>query len=69
MAFVSIASRSDQYDYLTSGLVLPDLETEENAALVQKFEGSWSYLTTFKWMRIWSDGTVKHASFPPKGDH
>ncbi|KAI1108032.1 translation machinery-associated protein 16 [Nemania sp. NC0429] len=52
-----------------NGFLLPVLETEENAALVQKWEGSWSYLTTFKWMRIWSDGTIKPAIFPPKGDH
>ncbi|KAI0446868.1 translation machinery-associated protein 16 [Xylaria telfairii] len=52
-----------------NGFLLPVLDTPENVALVQKWEGSWSYLTTFKWARVRSDGTVKPASFPPKGDH
>ncbi|KAI3325409.1 translation machinery-associated protein 16 [Xylariaceae sp. AK1471] len=52
-----------------NGFLLPVLDTQENATIVEKWEGSWSYLTTFKWTRIWSDGKVQPASFPPKGDH
>ncbi|KAI0862071.1 translation machinery-associated protein 16 [Xylaria cubensis] len=63
---VKIAHLQKEYQ---NGFLLPVLDTQENAALVQKWEGSWSYLTNFKWARIRSDGTVKPASFPPKGDH
>ncbi|KAI1170894.1 translation machinery-associated protein 16 [Nemania sp. FL0916] len=57
-----------QKEYQT-GFLLPVLETQENVALIQKWEGSWSYLTTFKWARVRSDGTNTPAIFPPKGDH
>ncbi|GAP85029.1 putative translation machinery-associated protein 16 protein [Rosellinia necatrix] len=63
---VKIARLQKEYQ---NGFLLPVLETQENAALVQKWEGSWSYLTTFKWARVRPDGTVNPASFPPKGDH
>ncbi|KAI1822549.1 translation machinery-associated protein 16 [Xylaria intraflava] len=63
---VKIAHLEKEYQ---NGFLLPVLDTEENIAILQKWEGSWSYLTTFKWTRIRSDGTVKPASFPPKGDH
>ncbi|KAI0096740.1 translation machinery-associated protein 16 [Nemania sp. FL0031] len=63
---VKIAHLQKEYQ---NGFLLPVLETQENAALVQKWEGSWSYLTTFKWARIRSDGTMNPATFPPKGDH
>ncbi|KAI0206659.1 translation machinery-associated protein 16 [Astrocystis sublimbata] len=52
-----------------NGFLLPVLDTPENASLVAKWEGSWSYLTNFKWVRIQADGAVKPAVFPPKGDH
>ncbi|KAI1364045.1 translation machinery-associated protein 16 [Xylaria arbuscula] len=63
---VKIAQLQKEYQ---NGFLLPILDTQDNATIVQKWEGSWSYLTTFKWTRIQSDGTAKPASFPPKGDH
>ncbi|KAI1424206.1 translation machinery-associated protein 16 [Xylaria sp. FL1777] len=63
---VKIAHLQKEYN---NGFLLPVLDTQENATLVQKWEGSWSYLTTFKWVRIQSNGITKPASFPPKGDH
>ncbi|KAI0409163.1 translation machinery-associated protein 16 [Xylaria palmicola] len=63
---IKIARLQKEYQ---NGFLMPVLETQENAALVHKWEGSWSYLTTFKWARITSEGAVKPASFPPKGDH
>ncbi|KAI0905161.1 translation machinery-associated protein 16 [Ustulina deusta] len=63
---VKIARLQKEYH---NGFLLPVLDTQENANLVQKWEGSWSYLTTFKWVRIQANGMVKPASFPPKGDH
>ncbi|KAI4862322.1 translation machinery-associated protein 16 [Hypoxylon rubiginosum] len=52
-----------------SGFLLPVLDTEENAALLGRYEGSWSYLTGLQWVRISSAGTVQPSSFPPRGDH
>ncbi|KAI0165187.1 translation machinery-associated protein 16 [Hypoxylon sp. FL1284] len=52
-----------------SGFLLPVLDTEEDAALLCRFEGSWSYLTALKWVRVSSTGTIHPSSFPPKGDH
>ncbi|KAI0544165.1 translation machinery-associated protein 16 [Xylaria curta] len=63
---IKIAHLEKEYQ---NGFLLPVLDTQENAALIQKWEGSWSYLSIFKWARIRSDGTVKPAIFPPKGDH
>ncbi|KAI1744952.1 translation machinery-associated protein 16 [Xylaria scruposa] len=63
---IKIAQLQKEYQ---NGFLLPVLDTQENAALIQKWEGSWSYLSIFKWARIRSDGTVKPAIFPPKGDH
>lgn len=49
--------------------VLPVLDTEENAGLLDRWEGSWSYLTTLKWVRISSKGSVQPSTFPPRGNH
>ncbi|KAI0397552.1 translation machinery-associated protein 16 [Xylariaceae sp. FL0594] len=63
---MKIAQLQKEYQ---NGFLLPAIDTQENATLVEKWEGSWSYLTTFKWARVWPDGRVQPASFPPKGDH
>lgn len=52
-----------------NGFLLPELTAEENAVLLDRWEGSWSYLTNIKWIRLSEDGKVKSASFPPRGDH
>ncbi|KAI1413481.1 translation machinery-associated protein 16 [Hypoxylon sp. FL1857] len=52
-----------------NGFLLPALDTDENAKLFVRWEGSWSYLTTLKWVRISSAGQVQPSSFPPRGEH
>ncbi|KAI0381354.1 translation machinery-associated protein 16 [Hypomontagnella monticulosa] len=52
-----------------NGFLIPVLDTEENTALLNRWEGSWSYLTTLTWVRISSAGTVQPSSFPPRGEH
>ncbi|KAI1398405.1 translation machinery-associated protein 16 [Hypoxylon fuscum] len=52
-----------------NGFLLPVLDNEENATLLHRWEGSWSYLTTLKWARISSAGSVQNSSFPPRGEH
>ncbi|KAI1438086.1 translation machinery-associated protein 16 [Xylaria sp. CBS 124048] len=63
---IKIAHLEKEYQ---NGFLLPVLDTQENVDILQKWEGSWSYLTTFKWMTVRSDGAAKPAIFPPKGDH
>ncbi|KAI1475937.1 hypothetical protein K445DRAFT_66655 [Daldinia sp. EC12] len=52
-----------------NGFLIPVLDTEENVSLLTRWEGSWSYLTTLKWVRISSAGGVQPSSFPPRGEH
>lgn len=47
--------------------VLPDLTDTDNAVLLERWEGTMSYLPTLKWVRISKDGAVRPSSFPPKG--
>lgn len=61
--------RATRLVLLTDASVLPELTAEENAVLLDRWEGSWSYLTNMKWIRLSEDGKLKPASFPPKGDH
>lgn len=52
-----------------NGFLIPVLDTEENVKLLGRWEGSWSYLTTLKWVRVSSAGHVQPSSFPPRGEH
>ncbi|KAI5863887.1 translation machinery-associated protein 16 [Durotheca rogersii] len=52
-----------------SGFLVPALDSEENATLLCRWEGSWSYLTTLRWVRVSSDGAVQPSSFPPRGTY
>ncbi|ORY58864.1 translation machinery-associated protein 16 [Pseudomassariella vexata] len=52
-----------------NGFLVPDLTTEDNTKLLDRWEGSWSYLTGMQWVRVANGGHVKPSSFPPKGDH
>ncbi|KAI1816998.1 translation machinery-associated protein 16 [Poronia punctata] len=63
---MKVASLEKEYQ---NGFLLPVLDTQDNITVLEKWEGSWSYLTNFKWTRIWPDGKTQPASFPPKGDH
>jgi translation machinery-associated protein 16 len=45
---------------------LPDLTDEVNLSELDRWEGSWSYLSNLKWVRITDVGAVRTSSFPPK---
>ncbi|WYZ34209.1 hypothetical protein EsH8_I_000485 [Colletotrichum jinshuiense] len=49
------------------GFYLPDLTTEANVRALDRWEGSWSYLTSVSWVKITAEGTTKQSSFPQKG--
>ncbi|KAI1260274.1 translation machinery-associated protein 16 [Xylariaceae sp. FL1019] len=63
---MKIAQLQKEYQH---GFLLPMLDAQENTAIIEKWEGSWSYLTTFKWVRVSADGKVQPATFPPRGNH
>ncbi|OBT59416.1 hypothetical protein VE04_00528 [Pseudogymnoascus sp. 24MN13] len=50
-----------------NGFYLPDLTIPDNAIYLDRWDGTWSYLPTLKWVTIAKNGTVKPSSFPPKG--
>ncbi|KAI9147767.1 glycoprotein suaprga1 [Paramyrothecium foliicola] len=59
------------------GFSLPDITTDENAALLQRWEGAWSYLSTLPWcsqssrpasQKFWHDvarGRTSHQFYKP----
>ncbi|PBP23094.1 hypothetical protein BUE80_DR005734 [Diplocarpon rosae] len=60
-----IAADEKEYE---NGFYLPDLTDENNVIFLDRWEGSWSYLSTLKWVRISSSGQIQEAKFPPKGE-
>jgi translation machinery-associated protein 16 len=65
--FCKSADPGDHCFVLTVFIVLPDLTDADNVIFLDRWDGTWSYLPTLKWVRICKDGTVKSSSFPPKG--
>lgn len=47
-------------------LDVPDLTDEVNISELDRWEGSWAYLSNLKWVRITEKGDVRTSSFPPK---
>ncbi|KAF6833615.1 hypothetical protein CMUS01_06499 [Colletotrichum musicola] len=64
MLKMKIAALEEEYKI---GFYLPDILNESNVTLLDRWEGSWSYLTSVSWIKLTSDGTIKKSSFPPKG--
>ncbi|KAB5533615.1 translation machinery-associated protein 16 [Coniochaeta sp. 2T2.1] len=48
------------------GFYLPDLTDEVNISELDRFEGSWAYLSNLKWVKITKKGDQRTSSFPPK---
>ncbi|KFA62036.1 hypothetical protein S40285_02110 [Stachybotrys chlorohalonatus IBT 40285] len=49
------------------GFVIPDLTTAESAAQLERWEGSWSYLTTLSWIKVTKGGQSRASELPSKG--
>ncbi|KAI0475450.1 translation machinery-associated protein 16 [Xylariaceae sp. FL0804] len=64
---LKVANLQKEYQY--HGFLIPVLTTRENAILLERWTGSYSFLTTLAWVRVSSDGKVEPSTFPPKGDH
>ncbi|KAF5573412.1 TMA16-like protein [Fusarium pseudoanthophilum] len=50
-----------------SGFVMPDLLDNVNVNALHLWEGSWSYLTQLKWVKVNSEGQIRPTSFPSGG--
>ncbi|KAH8888619.1 hypothetical protein GQ53DRAFT_243194 [Thozetella sp. PMI_491] len=49
----------------TDGFYIPDLTAEKTVELLDRWEGSWSFLANFAWVKVSGDN-IKPSSFPPK---
>ncbi|KAM0554179.1 hypothetical protein ACHAPJ_006978 [Fusarium lateritium] len=54
-------------DEYKGGFVLPDLLDNSNVNQLHLWEGSWSYLTHLKWVKVNSEGQVRPTAFPSGG--
>ncbi|RGP64933.1 hypothetical protein FLONG3_9401 [Fusarium longipes] len=50
-----------------SGFIMPDLLDSHNVNILLLWEGSWSYLTQLKWIKVNSEGQVRSTAFPSGG--
>ena len=69
MVSVSISAVRSHVSFSDIPADMPDLTDAINVAQLVRWEGSWAYLSTIKWVRITSAGHVQSSSFPPKGDN
>ena len=60
----SIVTEHREYD---GGFWIPNMQDEGNLRSLREWNGEWSALNTFKYVRLSRDGIVKESSFPPKG--
>ena len=60
----SVKTEYREYD---GGFWIPDMQDEGNLRLLRGWNGEWTALNTFKYVRLSKDGTMKDSSFPPKG--
>lgn len=51
----------------SGGFWIPDLQDEANLKILREWNGEWTALNTFKYVRLSRDGTMQRSSFPPKG--
>ena len=62
----SVKTEYQEYDR-GGGFWIPDMQHEGNLKLLRGWNGEWTALNTFKYVRLSKDGTIKDSSFPPKG--
>ena len=56
-----------EYREYDGGFWIPDMQDEGNLGLLRGWNGEWTALNAFKYVRLSKDGTMKESSFPPKG--
>lgn len=60
---VTIKGLETEYE---KGFYVPDLTDEVNISELDRWEGSWAYLSNLKWVKITKTGDARPSSFPPK---
>ncbi|MCJ1461887.1 hypothetical protein MMC07_000486 [Pseudocyphellaria aurata] len=50
-----------------AGFWLPDMEDDENLMLLRSWNGEWTSLSNFKYVRLTRAGVKSPSKFPPKG--
>lgn len=48
------------------GFYIPDLTTEKTVHLLERWEGSWAFLSNIDWVKISGTGSARAAKFPPQ---
>lgn len=56
-----------EYREYNGGFWIPDMQDEGNLRILRQWNGEWTALNTFKFVRLSRDGTMQSSSFPPKG--
>ena len=49
------------------GFWIPDLQDQANLRTLCEWNGEWTAMNLFKYVRLSRDGTMQTSSFPPKG--
>lgn len=65
--FCTLRELHSQRIWAKHATVLPDLSKQDNIDLLQKWEGSWTSLSSLSWVRFSKTGSVKPSTFPPSG--
>jgi translation machinery-associated protein 16 len=59
-----MAVEDREYD---AGFWIPDMQDDDNLAILKAWNGEWTALNTFKYIRLSRDGILQQSNFPPKG--
>ena len=49
------------------GFWIPDMQDEGSLKILREWNGEWTALNTFKYVRLSREGKMQRSSFPPKG--
>jgi len=50
-----------------AGFWIPDMTDEDNLKFLSEWNGEWTALNTFRYIRLSRDGTIHPSNFPPMG--
>ncbi|KAG9247465.1 translation machinery-associated protein 16 [Calycina marina] len=65
MLKMKIAADEKEYE---NGFYMPDLADTDNVIYLDRWEGTYTYLSSLKWVLVSRSGEVKVTKFPPKGE-
>jgi translation machinery-associated protein 16 len=59
-----MVTEEKEYD---AGFWIPDMADEGNLKMLREWNGEWTSLNTFKYVRLSRGGSIQPSNFPPKG--